>query len=393
MVDCVLLTGSFSSTSSRAQYQFIYLIVNDHDTSLIVNQALTEGYSEIINEAEEIHEYTGISFFFPLFGLYHGLNKIYLGRGLDFVATGQSGIAVLPSLVLRFLLRVDWVMLAWDPPEGKIRVIREFSDEPIYEKILYSVDYNILLFAYRIADATILSDESTVIETEDESVVVAPGGVDCELVEKIRATCSRETVSDSLKVVYLGNMHYNRGIDVILEAFNRVNTPVELVLIGPGPEVASMKEQRQLERVLPEEFNGAIRFKGDSTSCEYLGELDHRAVLRKLLSSDVGLCILPYERDLPHFQYTYPIKIFEYMACSMAVIATRTPATKEVLKDDFQLIENDPQVIADKIEQIDESRTYLDELKNSNKANSKEYCWDSVRHKIGKELESREIGV
>jgi glycosyltransferase involved in cell wall biosynthesis len=393
MPDCILITGAFSHNRSRAQYQYIYHIVDSYDASVVVNKNLSEEYSEVKSEAHDIHEYSGNSYLFPIFCIFISLRFISIRNNIELIATGQSSIAILPSAVLTTLFRIDWLILAPDPPEGRIRVIREFSDESNLSRILRTVDYHISLIGYRYADVTILSDKSTAINTDNDSVIVAPGGVDCELVEQARETRPCRHKSTQLDVVYVGNMHYNRGIDIILEAIRSVEIPMKLTLIGPGPDAAPAKGQRELERTLNGNFKDSIEFKSEGKNCEYLGVLDHEIVIQKLLQSDIGLCILPYERNLPHFRITYPIKIFEYMACSMAVIATQTPATETVLEEKLQLTDNDPQEIAEKINRLGESTAILEEFKYSNTDKSQQYCWSSVREQISEELKNHGVGV
>jgi glycosyltransferase involved in cell wall biosynthesis len=119
----------------------------------------------------------------------------------------------------------------------------------------------------------------------------------------------RTTMSDELRLCYLGLMEAPRGIEVILDALRELvgrEVAVHLDLIGDGRDLEIFQEQAKRLRLLPDRvtFHGFVPY-GDAL--EIVGR------------SDVGL--------VPHianesWNSTIPNKLFDYMAAGLPVITS-----------------------------------------------------------------------
>ena len=117
-------------------------------------------------------------------------------------------------------------------------------------------------------------------------------------------------------VVYVGDLTRARGALQMVQAMALLpgSCPVRLWLGGrfsePGLEAAC--------RALA----GWIRV-------DFLGWLDRAAVADRLGRARVGLVPL---QPVPHYQANYPVKLFEYMAAGLPVVAADLPLCREVVE-------------------------------------------------------------
>ena len=105
--------------------------------------------------------------------------------------------------------------------------------------------------------------------------------------------------------IYVGEVSEERGILEAVKAFEMVlreGYRVELKLIGP------MKIDKK-----------SIAHAIQNEHIEMTGFLNREDVFRYIRRSDVGLCLLHPKEN---FLNSYPVKIFEYMACGIPVIAS-----------------------------------------------------------------------
>jgi glycosyltransferase involved in cell wall biosynthesis len=109
---------------------------------------------------------------------------------------------------------------------------------------------------------------------------------------------------------YCGSLHRNRGLEVLFRAIEtlRESHPDLLLMLSgrPGKNIS-----------VPE------------SACQ-LGYVEEEKIPLLLNSMDVLTVI---NRPSSFGNYSYPVKLYEAMACQVPVVATETPATRWVLKD------------------------------------------------------------
>lgn len=113
---------------------------------------------------------------------------------------------------------------------------------------------------------------------------------------------------------YVGALTSERGIREIIQAMSLVETDTCLNLAGEWASEQFMREARLLE--------GWKKTK-------YLGYLDRSGVSDLLSRSSIGLVTL---HPLENYIEAKPIKLFEYMAAGVPVIASDFPAWREIVE-------------------------------------------------------------
>lgn len=115
-------------------------------------------------------------------------------------------------------------------------------------------------------------------------------------------------------VVYRGGLSERAGTHILLDALRFLTEhkrPIRLLLIGycdgPFSEIS---------------LRSKIRDLGLSSSVEWLGRIPHEQMARALSRARIGISPL---LATPKFQINIPVKIFEYWACGLPVVASDLP--------------------------------------------------------------------
>jgi glycosyltransferase involved in cell wall biosynthesis len=140
-------------------------------------------------------------------------------------------------------------------------------------------------------------------------------------------------------VAYIGSISERRGICEILKALALLSSasPAQMMLAGPF----SPKDLRTRLEILP----GWARV-------QYQGVLGRLAVANLLSHVRLGLLVLQPE---PNFVNAMPIKLFEYMAAGIPVIASDFPLWRQIIGDagcGLLVDPQDPQAIAGAMEYL-----------------------------------------
>ena len=157
---------------------------------------------------------------------------------------------------------------------------------------------------------------------EPSRVHVVPNGVDPTLFRpgppnpRIRA---RWGLGVGPVLGFVGGLRPWHGVDAFPDLLSRLidrHPTLRLLVAGDGPQRA------ELERDLRE--------RGLGRSAVFTGSLSQEDVAELIRLFDVA--IAPYAR-LEHAFYFSPLKLFEYMACGVAVVAAAAGQIAEVIRD------------------------------------------------------------
>jgi glycosyltransferase involved in cell wall biosynthesis len=155
-------------------------------------------------------------------------------------------------------------------------------------------------------------------QVPEERVTVIPNGVDTT-----RFLPMQPALSETLTLLYVGTQAPWQGLDILLQALQKVvpHYPLKLQLLCP----TSRKWSHPLRKM--------IRKLGLSDVIEELPPVSHDDVPAVIMTADICVAPLaPTERNL--VQGCHPIKLLEYMACGKAIIASDLPVVREILTDD-----------------------------------------------------------
>jgi glycosyltransferase involved in cell wall biosynthesis len=166
-----------------------------------------------------------------------------------------------------------------------------------------------------------LREHAVSLGVEPGRVHVVPNGVDAALFRpgppdpEVRA---RLGLGEGPILGFVGGLRPWHGVEALPALLGRLARRypgVRLVVVGEGPLRATLA--------------GELRERGLAESAVFSGALPHEAVADLIRQFDVALA--PYPRP-DHAFYFSPLKLFEYMACGVAVVAAGLGQIAEVVR-------------------------------------------------------------
>jgi glycosyltransferase involved in cell wall biosynthesis len=150
--------------------------------------------------------------------------------------------------------------------------------------------------------------------------IVYPLGLDVSTISHIKFPVERKKCS---RFVYIGTLHKHRQLDLLIESFinfrGTVDEPVYLDIFGTGPD------ERRLYEFASNRLNSeCIRFNGICSQS---------ALFDKIPDYDAGIAYVPYNL----YNESPSLKVIEYLASGLPVIASDTLAHKDLINQGFSI--------------------------------------------------------
>jgi glycosyltransferase involved in cell wall biosynthesis len=203
-----------------------------------------------------------------------------------------------------------------------------------------------------------------------EKIHVIPNGVNFDRFPET-ITPTRPARPGVFTVGFLGNLKPWHGLPVLVEAFaalNRRAPATRLLIVGEG------KERDRLRADVAE--------RGLSEAVELTGGVDPSEVPGLLASMDVGVAPYPALADF----YFSPLKVYEYMAAGLPVIASRVGQLAELIEDGVNGLLFGPGDTAELVVALDRLRCQPElrrRLGSAARASMREdRSWDAVARRI-----------
>jgi len=201
-----------------------------------------------------------------------------------------------------------------------------------------------------------------------EKMFIMPNGIETE---KFFSTNNNKKKI----IIFSGVMYYHRGLDILLDALSKVikEIPeVELLLLGEGPEMS------KLQRIVKEKkLEKNILFKG---------WVDRNKIPSYLSKSTIGIGPL---RSTNVTKDALPIKILEYMASSLPLIAFENTLPNNVLehgKNGFNV--KNTEELSEKIILILKDEKLQKKFGDASNKMIKKFDWKIVINKMLEELKN-----
>ncbi len=179
----------------------------------------------------------------------------------------------------------------------------------------------------------------------------------------------------SQKIIYVGQLYPWKGTDTLLEAMEYVPTG-ELHIVGGSPErIQNLREKA--ERL------------GVGQQVWFHGQVSPQEVKKHL--ADAAVAVLPLPKDLISASFTSPLKLFEYMAARLPIVASDLPSTREVLSPGVNALlvpPNDPRALGEGIRKLLENRSMAESLGRRAYEDVQEFTWARRAQKISSFIRS-----
>lgn len=146
--------------------------------------------------------------------------------------------------------------------------------------------------------------------------IIWQSGVNTKIFRPIKPD-KLDAADSRYRVFYHGSIYGNRGVDKIVEAMALLRPEyknhIRLIIVGPVLGNISLAE--------------LIEKKGLDNCVAIEGLVPYEEIPGKIAQADCCICPLP---DLPEWNVSSPLKVFEYMACGKPIILTPIPAHRDV---------------------------------------------------------------
>ena len=277
--------------------------------------------------------------------------------------------------------RFDFIFTIFHPfhlvPKAAVEAAKELDipsivkiDDAVYEKstgiksIQRKVEKMINSKTLRSATKVLVSNNDTTKVIIDEynvppeRISIMSNGVDLSLFNISKKKNPR-------KVVFAGAMYYHRGLDVLLEAIPKIikKIPdVKFVLLGSGNELEKLKvivSEKNLE--------GSVEFKG---------WIDRERIPQNISDASIGIGPL---RLTDVTSRALPIKVLEYMAVSLPIIAQKGTLPDDILvngKNGYFV--NGAEDLAEKISSLLNEPDTINQMGNKSRLMVQNFSWDHI---------------
>ena len=171
------------------------------------------------------------------------------------------------------------------------------------------------------------------------------------------------------KIIYVGQFYSWKGVGTLIQSVKYLKGG-EVHLLGGGEEQVQKMSQWAHQLGIA----GRVFFHGQVSPLQVREYLAESAV-----------AVLPLTQDVISAHFTSPLKLFEYMAARVPIVASDLPSTREILTHGVNalLVQPDnPQALAEGIHQILLDREMADRLSRKAYEDVLAYSWDKRAERL-----------
>ena len=165
---------------------------------------------------------------------------------------------------------------------------------------------------------------------------------------------------------YAGHLYPWKGVDVLVRAL-ALAPSIRGLIVGGHPQEA---DRNRVE--------GLVRELGIESRVDFAGLVPPGHVARAL--EPATSLVLPNTATAISERYTSPLKLFEYLALGRPIVASDSPAIREVLRDGETALlvpPGDAQALADALMRLSRDAALAAKLAAAAKALSTSYSWEA----------------
>ncbi len=289
------------------------------------------------------------------------IRKLVMVEKFDFIFTifhpfhrvPHAVISVAKKLEIPVLIKIDDAVYA---KSNGIKLLQHRIEKISNRKVLQNA--NKILVANENIKKIIIREYGI----NNEKIGIIPNGIDTEFFKN-------EINQNKSIIIFSGVMYYHRGLDVLLNALPRIVTKfpdIKIVLLGNGPE------KEKLQKI-------TVNLKL-TKNVEFKGWVDRKEIPNFLSKSFMGIGPLKLTDVTAN---ALPIKILEYMASSLPILAIKGTLPKEVLEDNKNgYFVTDSEDLADKIIQLLDDKKLREEMGRNSLKMVQNFDWQNITANI-----------
>jgi len=262
----------------------------------------------------------------------------------------HAAVKVGRKLKIPTLIKVDDAIYA---KSSRVKLLQRKIENISNRKILQNTDK---IFVVNESVKKIIINEYKIRE---DRISVIPNGIDIKKFEK------KIKNEQTFTVIFSGVMYYHRGLDILLDSISKVVLKIpniKVVLLGDGPEMEKLKEISQKRNLRKN-----IKFKG---------WIDRNNIPNYLAGSSIGIGPLMLTEVTKN---ALPIKVLEYMASSLPIIARTGTLSNDILKEGKNgFFINDSEDLAAKLELLASEEKLLTKMGKESFNMVQKFDWANI---------------
>jgi glycosyltransferase involved in cell wall biosynthesis len=188
-------------------------------------------------------------------------------------------------------------------------------------------------------------------------IVSIPNGVNLRNFKRERKT------PNPRKIVYVGQLYPWKGVGTLILAMTHVVSGELHVVGGGGEQIEKLK--REVERI------------GIKDRVHFHGQVPANRVADHL--ADAAVAVHPLTGKYRDGEFTSPLKVFEYLAAGVPIVAADLPSTREILADGVNALlvpPDDPAELARAIQKILEDPQLAERLARKGQEDAVSFSWE-----------------
>lgn len=211
--------------------------------------------------------------------------------------------------------------------------------------------------------------------------VVTPIGVDRSFLNYEHVPDGPSNSRRVVKFVYVGSIVQGRRLEILLQAASRLigsGCLLELVLIGPGEGAGHYRQML-----------GRMGLEGN---VEIRPPVPYREVPRVIAQHDVAVAFVP---EIEDWKYQVTLKVLEYRALGMPVLASDLPPNREVVADGINgvVAGNTPEEFASGMKRFLDDPAFLNSCRRNARSMRQGKTWEDVARVHEEEVYRRVLGM
>jgi len=167
---------------------------------------------------------------------------------------------------------------------------------------------------------------------------ILPNGVEVEKFENA-------TMSTNFVLTYLGQFNHWKNVELIFESLSLLDARYTLRIAGGQGDESSKNFINNLLK----------KYNIHANRVDYLGFIKNHEVANKVLNNS-HLLLLPLGDNVQSKFLTSPMKLFEYMATKIPILAVNHPSVRMITSEAIFLSENNAGAFTDQIREICENK-------------------------------------
>lgn len=280
-----------------------------------------------------------------------------------------------------FILKGNKESVFYGRDELPLVLLTSFNKKVVWETHMGHLNFFIqLLISRRIKTIAITNGlKNFYVEkgVASKDIFVAPDGVDLEQFNiSVSTRDARKRIGlplDQIIILYTGHLYEWKGADTLARAAALIPSKIQVIFVGgTDKHVEDFKERY-----------------GGLDNVFILGRKPHHEIPLYLKSADV-LVIPNSAKEEISRSYTSPMKLFEYMASGVPIIASDLPSLREILNNDNayffkpddakSLAEIIKKVLVEKDERMIKAKRTKEKVQNYSWLNRSEYILNFIQN-------------